>query len=309
MSHELLLALNGSILAERDVRISPFDRGFLWGDGVYEVTACYDGVLFRLDDHIERLSRSLRYVQIDPGVGLDEIRRETLLLLDANRDRLERGGLYRVGHWVTRGEDAPSLRARDAGPPTRLVFFRPVDIESVVRARRDGVILSVAPTRRNSPEAIEPRAKVTSKMNQILAELDAAAHEALALMLDLDGNVAEHATANLFIVRDGALCTAPGRNILEGVTRTVVLELARRLGIPAAERTFSLYDLAQADEIFLTATTSGVTPVRRVDRFVPRAPVPGPVTKTLLGAYAQECGYDVEAQVEARRGRQIGGRR
>ncbi len=292
MPGELLLSLNGTILPEREARISPFDRGFLWGDGVYEVTPCYDGALFRLDDHLERLSRSLRYVQIDVGMSRDELRRETLRVVDANADRLEPGGLYRLGHWVTRGEDAPSLAARDAGPATLMIFFRQVDVDAVARNQRQGVRLSVAATRRSPPQALETRAKVTSKMNQILAELDAGSHDALALMLDVDGNVSEHASANLFIVRDGAMWTAPERNILEGVTRKVVLELAERLGIPLVERLFSMYDVAQAEEIFLTSSTRGVMPVREVDRFRPSSPIPGPITARLMDAFGEECGYD-----------------
>jgi branched-chain amino acid aminotransferase len=299
MPGDLLLSLNGRTMVEAAARISPFDRGFLWGDGVYEVTPCYDGVLFRLDDHLERLVRSLRYVQIDPGLSRDALRSATLDLHEANAPRIEPGEIYRVGHWITRGEDALSMSVLDAGPATVLIFYRPVNLAAVVRVHREGVRLTVVPTRRNASSAIEARAKVTSKINQVLAELDGAAHGALSLMLDADGNIAENATANLFIVRDGAVWTAPANNVLEGVTRKVVIELAAAAGLEVSERTMSMYDIAQADELFLTASTRGLVPVQSVDRFVPLQAVPGPVTRRLMALYKDVCGYDFAPSSEA----------
>ena len=133
---------------------------------------------------------------------------------------------------------------------------------------------------------------MTSKIGQVLAELEAASRDALSLMLDLDGNVAENSTANLFIVRDESIWTAPSRNVLEGVTRKVLMELARRDGLAVKERTISMYDVAQADEMFLTASTRGLVPVRSVDRYVPLQGIPGPVTRRLMALYAKACGYD-----------------
>jgi branched-chain amino acid aminotransferase len=143
---------------------------------------------------------------------------------------------------------------------------------------------------------VETRAKVTSKMNQILAELDAAARGALSLMLDLDGNVPENAVANIFIARDGVLWTPPERNILEGVTRKVVFELCERLGIPLEERLFTQYGLAQADEYFITSSAICATPVASIDDFTPTHPVSGPITTQLINAFAVDTGYEFRDQ-------------
>ncbi|MEE9241170.1 MAG: aminotransferase class IV, partial [bacterium] len=121
MAGERVLFLNGELIEENRARISPFDRGFLWGDGVYEVTPCFDGKLYRLDDHLDRLYRSLRYVRIDPGMSPEQMKEATLDTLDSNAGRLEEGGIYRVGHWVTRGEDDPSMGALAAGPATVMI--------------------------------------------------------------------------------------------------------------------------------------------------------------------------------------------
>ena len=126
MSHERYVYLNGQMIEENKVRISPFDRGFLWGDGVYEITPCFNRRLYRLADHLERLYRSLRYVRIDPGMDRTEMEKATLALLEANVPHLEEESIYKVGHWVTRGMDNPSMAAREAGPPTVFIFWRPV---------------------------------------------------------------------------------------------------------------------------------------------------------------------------------------
>lgn len=301
MARERILFLNGNFLEESEARISPFDRGFLWGDGVYEVTPCFDGRLYRLDDHIDRLYRSLRYVRIDPGMSPEEMKRSTLDTLASNAGRLEEGGMYRVGHWVTRGEDDISMGALSAGPATVMIFFRPVQVEKIAENIRHGIRLSVTATRRNPPECIEPRAKVTSKMNQILAELDAAADDALSLMLDIRGNVAESSSANFFIVRGGVLWTPPERNVLQGVTRKAVFEQAALLGIGVEERDFTMYDVAQADEFFITSSAICAMPVRQVDSFRPRESVPGPVTLRIIDSFAEETGYDFRVRTAAQK--------
>ncbi len=292
MSSEPLIYLNGDIVEAADARISPFDRGFLWGDGVYEITPCFDGRLYRLSDHLDRLYRSLRYVRIDPGLDQAAMAAATLEALAANAQRLEPGGMYRVGHWVTRGVDTHSMGARAAGPATVMIFFRQVDVGAIAKNQASGLRLSVTATRRNPPECIEARAKVTSKMNQILAELDAASNDALSLMLDIHGNVAENSTANFFIVRNGVLWTPPERNILEGVTRQVVFELCARLDIPFEERDFTMYDVSQAEECFLTSSAICAMPVREIDSFRPSLALPGPVTSRLIAAFAADTGFD-----------------
>ena len=112
-----LVYLNRKIQEFSETRISPFDRGFLWGDGVYEITPCFGGKPFRLNDHIERLYRSLRYVRIDPGLPPKELTAETQRYLDTNQNRLNESVVYRLGHWITRGEDASSMKAVAATPP------------------------------------------------------------------------------------------------------------------------------------------------------------------------------------------------
>jgi len=292
MTQDLLVYLNGEIVEASEARISPFERGFMWGDGIYEVTPCFRGVPCRLSDHIERRYRSLRYVRIEPPFGPEKMQAESERLMEANRDRLSENGQYRLGHWVTRGGDAFAPAHLAEGPATLFMFLQYADPAATAQTMRSGVKLSVTTTRRNPPACIETRAKVTSKMNQLLAELDAGSRDALSLMLDLDGNVAENSVANFFIARDGVLWTAPERNILEGVTRKVVFELCERLAIPLEERLFTMYDVAQADEYFITSSGICAMPISAVDDHTPRNPAPGPITQRLIDAFAADTGFD-----------------
>ena len=292
MPQELYCYINGKVVKESQAVVSPFDRGFLWGDGVYEITPCFNRRLYRVKEHLDRLYRSLRYVRIDLGMSQEEIEKLTLDLLNKNLPLLAEESVCRIGHWVTRGMDSSSMTARAAGPPTLFIFWRPVVMEGVARNIAEGVKLAIVPTRRVPPQCIEPRAKVTSKLNQILAELDADAVNSLSLMLDIYGNVAENSTANFFLVKEGVLWTPPAQNILEGITRSVIIELSSRLKIPLEERHISLYDLAQSEEFFLTSSATCVTPVREVQGIRPSSPVPGPITKRLISAFAEETGFD-----------------
>ena len=293
MSQGLYCYLNGKVVKESQAAISPFDRGFLWGDGVYEITPCFNRRLYRLKDHLDRLYCSLRYVRIDFGMSQEEIEKLTLDLLKKNLPHLAKETVYRVGHWVTRGMDRPSMAVRAAGPPTLFIFWRPVTLEAIARNLVEGVKLAIVPTRRVPPQCIEARAKVTSRLNQTLAELEADAVDSFSLMLDIYGNVAENAIANFFIVKRGVLWTPPAQNVLEGITRRVVFDLSSRLKISLEERHFSLYDVAQADEFFLTSSVTCITPVREVSGIRPSSPVPGPITKRLMKAFAEEVGFDL----------------
>ncbi len=293
MPQELYCYLNGKVMKEGRAVVSPFDRGFLWGDGVYEITPCFNRRLYRLKDHLDRLYRSLRYVRIELGTSQEEIEKLTLDLQGMNFPHLAEKSVYRVGHWVTRGVDTPSMAARAAGPPTLFIFWRPMAMEAIERALAEGVTLAIVPTRRVPSQCLETRAKVTSRLNQILGELEADTVNSLSLMLDIHGNVAENSIANFFIVKKGVLWTPPAQNVLEGITRSVVFELSSRLKLPLEERHFSLYDLAQSEEFFITSSASCVTPVREVYGIRPSSPVPGPVTKRLMRAFAEETGFDL----------------
>jgi branched-chain amino acid aminotransferase len=290
---ERLVSINGALVAESKATVSVFDRGFLWGDGVYEVTPCFDGRTFRLEAHVDRLYRSLRYVQIDPGMTQDAMVQATYDAHAANIPMIADDRVVRLCHFVTRGIDQPSMAARHAGPTTVVMMWRPVDPAWYRTAFTSGIEARIVPTQRNRPAAVEPRAKVTSKLNQILAELDADNDGSISLMLDEFGNLAENSVANVFLVRDGRLLTPRLNNVLEGVTQQATFDYADRLGIPWSFENLSSYDIAQADEVFVTSSAFGALPVRKVGRFVPQHSTPGPITRAIQTAMAEEVGVDL----------------
>ena len=283
--------VNGEIMPTDEARVSVLDRGFLWGDGVYEITPCFNGKLFRLDKHLERLRSSLRFAGITLEISQDDLVTNTAELVHLNREVTASHPVCRVGHWVTRGtEQWVPLDQRDRGP-TLCILVEPVGRTLTPEDYLTGVPLTIVSTRRTPSSVLDPRAKTTSRMNAIVAEIEGSASGALALMMDIHDHVAEGPTFNFFLVRDGGLLTPKAENVLPGITRRVVLDLGAELGVPAMEANLSSYDIATANEFFVTASTWGILPARSIDRFRPRDDVPGEVTMRLIDKLSALTGF------------------
>lgn len=283
--------VNGEIMATDEARLSVLDRGFLWGDGVYEITPCFRGKLFRLDQHLERLRSSLRFAGIALEISQEELVESTVELVHWNRELTSSNPVCRVGHWVTRGiEQWVPIEQRDRGP-TLCILLEPVGRTLTPEDYLTGVPLTIVSTRRTPSSVLNPRLKTTSRMNAIAAEIEASESGALALMLDIHDHVAEGPTFNFFLVRDGELLTPKAENVLPGITRRAVLDLAAELGVPAMEANLSSYDIATATEFFVTASTWGVLPARSIDRFRPQDGVPGELTMRLIDQLSALTGY------------------
>jgi branched-subunit amino acid aminotransferase/4-amino-4-deoxychorismate lyase len=283
--------LNGAFLPIDEARVSVLDRGFLWGDGVYEITPCFYGVPFRLDLHLERLRTSLRFVGLDIRLSDAELAELTREVVARNAELTSAYPICRVGHWVSRGlEEWAPLEDRSGGH-TLCIVVQPVGHPPSPQEYRSGVPLTIVSTRRSPPTVLDPRVKTTSRLNPIVAEMEGAARGALALMLDMDGHLAEGPTFNVFVVSDDRILTPKAEHVLPGITRRTVLELAEELGVPAREADLSPFELANASEIFVTSSTWGVLPARSIDRFVPLREVPGEVSMALIDRLAELTGY------------------
>ena len=283
--------VNGKIMPTDEARVSVLDRGFLWGDGVYEITPCFNGMLFRLDQHLERLRSSLRFAGITLEISQDDLVTSTTELVHLNREVTSFHPVCRVGHWVTRGiEEWVPVDERDSGT-TLCILVEPVGRTFTRGDYLAGVPLTIVSIRRSSSSILDPRAKTTSRMNPIVAEIEGSARGALALMMDIHDHLAEGPTFNFFMVRDGELLTPRAENVLPGITRRAVLDLAAELGVPATEADLSPYDIADANEFFITASTWGVLPARSIDRFRPRDGVPGQMTMRLIDELSAHTGY------------------
>jgi len=282
--------LNGEFIPKDEAKISVDDRGFLFADGVYEVTPFYEGVPFYLDRHLARLRRGLSWMRIDYDTeGLPDIHRRLLEL-----NELEDADTAMVYLQITRGV-APRSHPfpRDPVPPTVYAFAKTWQRPSQKDWDR-GFAAVTMPDRRWTRVDIKTIALLPNVL-AYQAAVDAGATDAIQVR---DGVALEGAHNNLFGVLDGTVVTHPVTNvILPGITRSVVLELARRNGIPAEERPILVEELADAEELFFTGTTNEVRPTVRVDgRPVADGKV-GLVTRALAAAFAREVRKVKEAAV------------
>mgnify|MGYP006420837061 CR=1 FL=1 len=251
---------NGAMINPDEARVSVFDHGLLYGDGVFEGIRFYDGVPFRLHAHLLRLQQSARALHLDMPYDLQELAQAVCQTALATQ---EQDGYLRLV--VTRGEGALGIDPRTCRQGTVFILADRLQIASD-KARNAGASLIVATTRRLSADELDPRIKSLNYLNQIMARLeanDAGADE--AVILNSNGLVAEGTVDNLFIVTEGVLLTPPVLDgALDGITRQVVLELASSQNIPCREQSLAVYDLLNADECFLTGTGAELIPVAQL---------------------------------------------
>ena len=269
--------LNDRFVRREEAKISVFDHGFLYGDGVYETMRSYDGRIYMLQQHLERLNRSAS------GIGLDLPIPEKdwpALLHEALERNALRDAHLRVT--VSRGEGEIGLDPSLCTRPTVVIMAKPLVTPSPQLFER-GVRIAVVSVRRNLATAVPPQIKSLNFLNNILAKREAMQVGAYdAVMLNAQGHVTEGTTNNIFFVRQGRLCTpSVEAGILNGITREVVLLLAREQNIPVESGLFTADDLRQADECFLTSTTIEILPVTGIDQVSVGAGVPGPLTTRL----------------------------
>ncbi|HZS33628.1 MAG TPA: aminotransferase class IV [Methylomirabilota bacterium] len=298
-ARERVAYFNGQIVAEREVRVPFRDRGFKYGDAVFDTTRTFGHRIFKLDQHLERLYRSLRYLRIDPGVPVATMRAATEEVVRRNLPLLEPDEDYWVTQRVTRGLDPADRAVFGQDGPTVIVECLPLPLRERAALYRDGIRVVVPSVRRATPDALSPRTKTNNYLNVIMGDLEAKARDpqAWAILLDGQGNLAEGIGSNIFLVRDGALHTPRAQMVLAGISRETVVELARELGISVHEQDLDLFDAYNADEAFLTSTSLCICPVRSVNGAeIGQGAVPGPVTRRLIEAYCRLVDFDFVAQ-------------
>jgi branched-chain amino acid aminotransferase len=287
----------GQWMPFNEVRIDPLDRGFLVGDCVFDVARTFNGKSFRMREHVDRLYRSLAYVRIAPGLSPDEMERISEEVIARNEPLREHVGDYQIWQFVTRGRGRWAHRA---GPPAVGVAVRQIGFSRFADLYDTGAHGIVVRTRSFSSDSLDPKVKNFSRMNFNLAELEASDVDPTGwpILTDSRGNLTEGVGYNLFIVAKDAIRTPGDRGVLQGVSRAMVFDLGRELGIPVIEEDLQPYDLYTADEAFFTSTSPCVLPVTRVDRRPIGAGKPGPMVARLLGAWSEIVGVDIVAQAK-----------
>jgi branched-chain amino acid aminotransferase len=279
----LIIYLNGEFVKEEEAVVSVFDHGVLYGDGIFEGIRAYHGRVFKLKEHIDRLYESAHVIQLDIGLSKEEMME--VVLETCRRNNLEDAYIRLV---VTRGKGDLGLDPRKCPKPTVFCIASGIQLYPEELYEK-GMSIVTVPTRRNNPEAMNPRVKSLNYLNNIMAKMEAILSGVPeALLLNNEGYVTEATGDNVFIVKNGVLMTPPPHlGLLEGITRNTVMELAREKGIPVEEKLFNRLDVYLADECFLTGTAAELIPVISVDGRQIGDGKPGQMTKDLIAAYRE----------------------
>ncbi|MDI6785420.1 MAG: branched-chain-amino-acid transaminase [bacterium] len=278
-----LVYLDGKLVPAEDAKISIFDHGLLYGDGIFEGIRSYNGRVFKLNEHLKRLYDSAKAITLTIPLSIEELREAVLLTLRSNKLR----DAY-IRLVVTRGKGDLGLDPKNCPKPSIFIITDKIKLYPE-EFYKNGLEIVTVVTRRNIPEAINPCIKSLNYLNNILAKIEASNAGSLeAVMLNSDGFVTECTGENIFIVKDGHLYTPPTWvGALKGITRKAVIDLALNFKISFSEEVLTRYDLYTADEMFLTGTAAEIVPIVKVDGRVIGDGKPGKITTTLRAAFIE----------------------
>ena len=280
--------LDGQLVPKEEAKISVFDHGFLYGDGVFEGIRVYDRRIFRHEAHLVRLYRSARAIMLEPPMTMEEMKKVVEETVAANN--IENGYIRLI---ISRGPGDLGLDPRKCPKPTVVCIADAIKLYPSEVYEHGMEVVTVA-TRRSRPDVLNPAIKSLNYLNNILAKIECIrAGVPECIMLNDKGLVAECSGDNLFIyIRDfngrGQLRTPPvSAGILEGITRDAVMKIAEEMGIECVERDMALFDVYAAEEAFLTGTAAEVVPVTKVDERKIGSGEPGQITKRIIARYRE----------------------
>lgn len=279
----LKVNINGTLYAKEDARVSVYDHGLLYGDGVFEGMRSYGGNVFRLEQHLQRLWESAKAIWLEIPVTQEALTVAVNETLSAND--IQDGYIRLV---VTRGAGTLGLDPNRTSDPQVIIITDHITLYPD-EYYQNGLKIVTVKTRRNHPDALSPRIKSLNYLNNILAKIEGLEAGCVeALMLNHRGEVAECTGDNIFLVKAGNLITpATDAGILEGITRQAVIDLAQEAGMEVQEPTIQLNDVYEADECFLTGSAAEVVPVVQVDERQIGTGAPGPVTCDLMKRFRE----------------------
>jgi branched-chain amino acid aminotransferase len=282
-ARDLTIYLDGKFVPEADAKVSVFDHGLLYGDGIFEGIRFYNGRVFRLEEHLERLWDSARSICLEIPMGRGEM---TEALLETIRKNDLREGYIRL--IVTRGVGNLGLNPVQCKRPSVIIIATTIALYSK-EVCETGLTVVTCATRRTSPAALNPAVKSLNYLNNVMARIEAnLAGADEALMLNEAGNVAECTADNVFIIKRGQIFTPPiAAGALRGITRSVVFDIAAELGLKITETDITRHDVFIADECFLTGTAAEVIPVVKADGRTIGSGKPGSITTRVVGRFRE----------------------
>ena len=279
----LKVYVNGELFDKQDAKVSVYDHGLLYGDGVFEGIRSYGGRVFRMDEHLDRLWNSAKAIWLKIPIAKPEMAKaiDDTLAVNGIKD-----GYIRVV--VTRGAGNLGLGPDSCDDPQIIIIADKISLYPEEYYKKGLEIITVSVTR-NHPTALSPRVKSLNYLNNILAKIEGLQAGCIeAMMLNHKGEIAECTGDNIFLIRKGCILTPPtDAGILEGITREAVIGLARDRGIEVREVPLTKHDVYIADECFLTGTAAEVVPVVKVDSRTIGDGAPGPITRDLIARFQE----------------------
>ena len=297
-----IACLNGEFIPASEAKLPVYDAGIVLGATVTEMIRTFDGHPFKLEEHIARLYRSTRYARFDTSMTPGDMLSATLKVIGHNLETLPKGKELGVVLFVTAGEFpiyAGSAAHGEKMTPTVCIHTFPLPLHLWAKGLETGLHAVTPSNRHVPPQCIDPKMKYRSRLHYWLAEQEAKLVDpnAATLLLDLDGNITEFSGGNILIVKDGAIVSPTTRNILPGISRQTVIEIANDLKIPFVEKDLQVHDVCNADEAFEATTPFCLMPVTSINNIPIADGKRGPICQKLLEAWSAKVGLDIEAQI------------
>ncbi len=296
--------LGGKLIPAPEAHVKIYDASVILGATVTDMTRTFRHEPFRLEDHVARFYRSCRYTSIQPRITAEQTAEVTRELVRHNASLIRPEQELGIVHFISPGEFpvyAGSAGMAGEMAPTYCIHSFPLPFQLWQPFFDEGVHLVTPSIRHVPPQCVDPKIKCRSRMHWWLA--DQQTHlvdpKAVTLLLDLDGNVTETSGSNVVIVREGQVITPSRRHILWGISLTTLAELCQQLRIPFVERDVQLYDVVNADEVFLTTTPYCMAPATRINQQPIGTGKPGPIFERLIGAWSARVGVDILAQIRS----------
>ena len=283
MEKELLVYVDGSYYPKSQAKISVFDHGLLYGDGIFEGIRAYNGSVFKLKEHIDRLYRSAHMIMLEIPMAKEQMIQAVLETLRKNS--LKDSYIRLI---VTRGVGDLGLNPKKCAKPTIIIITDTITLHKV-EAKEKGVTAMLSWVKRDPVDATSHEIKSLNYLNSILAKIEAnIAGVDEAICLDKNGFICEGVAENIFMVKNGKLFTPPSyTGALQGITAEEVMRLARRLGYDVEEKNITPYELFNAEEAFFTGTAAEIIPVREINKRTVDSGNPGPITKKLIAEFSK----------------------
>jgi len=284
MEKELFIYVDGKFYPKSEAKISVYDHGLLYGDGVFEGIKAYNGSVFRLKEHIDRLYKSAHTIMLQIPMTKEEMTKAVIETLKKNN--LKEGYIRLV---VTRGVGDLGLDPRKCPKPTVIVITQPWKVLHGDEGKEKGVTTMISWVKRDPVDATTHEIKSLNYLNSILAKIEANAGGVDdAICLNKEGFICEGVAENIFMVKDGEISTPPVcTGALDGITRKFVIQVARKIGYTVTEKNITPNEMFNADEVFFTGTAAEIAPIREINKRIISDGKPGPVTKRLMQEFTR----------------------